>query len=83
VIKIKISWIKSETDNKNFKIPENLGLDVIEIDNNEKIDYQIEKLIKKNYDTIVITNELAGFSEDIIKKYSKWNNRKKYCSPSN
>lgn len=76
MIKIKISWIKSETDNKNFKIPENLGLDVIEIDNNEKIDYQIEKLIKKNYDTIVITNELAGFSEDIIKKYSKDKNIK-------
>ena len=31
MIKIKISWIKSETDNKNFKIPENLGFNVIAV----------------------------------------------------
>lgn len=76
MIKIKISWIKSETDNKNFKIPENLGFNVIEIDNQEKIDNQIEKLIKQKYDTIIITKELAGFSEDIIKKYKKDKNIK-------
>lgn len=68
---MKISWIRAETDNKNFKIPEKLGFNVVEIDRQEIVDKQIEKLIKKKYDTIVITNELAGFSEDIIKKYSK------------
>ena len=71
MIKIKISWIKSESDEKNFKIPERLGFKVIQIDNNENIDNQIAKLIENKYDTIILTNELAGFSEDIIKKYSK------------
>ncbi len=71
VIKIKISWIKAENDNKNFKIPEKLGFEVIQIDNRENIDNQLAELINKKYDTIVITNEIAGFSEDIIKKYSK------------
>lgn len=68
---LKISWIRAETDNKNFIIPEKLGFNVVDIDRQETIDKQIEKLIKKKYDTIIITNELAGFSEDIIKKYSK------------
>lgn len=76
MIKIKISWIRAETDNKNFIIPQKLGFNVVEIDRQEVIDKQIEKLINKNYDTIVITNELAGFSEDIIKKYSKDKNIK-------
>lgn len=71
MIKIKISWIRSETDNKNFKIPERMGFEVFEIDRQEKIDKKISNLIKQKYDTIVITNELASFSEDIIKKYSK------------
>lgn len=76
MIKIKISWIRSETDNKNFIIPEKLGFNVVEIDRFEKVDKQIESLVRKKYDTIVITNELAGFSEDIIKKYSKDKNIK-------
>lgn len=73
---MKISWIRAETDNKNFIIPERLGFNVIEIDRQEKVDRQIEKLIKSKYDTIVISNELAGFSEDIIKKYAKDKNIK-------
>lgn len=76
MIKIKISWIRAETDNKNFIIPERLGFNVVEIERQEKIDKQIEKLVQKKYDTIIITNELAGFSEDIIKKYSKDKNIK-------
>lgn len=76
MIKIKISWLKAETDNKNFKLPERLGFEVFEIDRLEKVDKEIKKLIKEKYDTIVITNELAGFSEDIIKKYSKDKNIK-------
>ena len=67
----KISWIRTETDNKNFIIPEKLGFNVVEIDRQEIIDKQIEKLVKDKYDTIIITNELAGFSEEIIKKYAK------------
>ena len=35
---------------------------------------KIQKLVDKDYRTIVISNELAGFSEDIIKKYNKSKN---------
>ena len=31
--------------------------------------YKMEDLVKNNYKTIVLSNEVAGFSEDIIKKY--------------
>ena len=34
-------------------------------------DYKIKELIEAEKNTIIITQELAGFSEDIIKKYSK------------
>lgn len=71
MIKIKVSWIRSENDDKKFKFPERLGFDVFKVDGAENIDKELEKLIKKEYDTIIITNELAGFSEDIIKKYAK------------
>lgn len=68
---MKISWIKSQEDNKNFKFIERLGIEVIKIDSREKIDNKIKELIEAEKNTIIITQELAGFSEDIIKKYSK------------
>ena len=68
---MKISWIKSQEDNKNFKFIKRLGIEVIKIDNQEKIDNKIKELIEAEKNTIIITQELAGFSEDIIKKYSK------------
>ena len=70
---MKISWIKDENDNKNFRVAEKLGMDVYRIKNPEEIDNKMEELVNKNYNTIVISNEMAGFSEDIIKKY-KGNN---------
>lgn len=74
MIKIKISWIKSENDNKNFRWVEKFGGNVIRLDEHEKIDREISRLIKDKNDTIVITQEIAGFSEDIIKKYSRSKN---------
>lgn len=68
---MKISWLKSNKDSKNFKFIEKLGFEVIRLDNQESVDKKIKELINKQNDTIVITQELAGFSEDIIKKYSK------------
>lgn len=68
---MKISWLKSTQDIKNFKFIEKLGLEVVKLDNQENIDQKIKELIENKNDTIVITQELAGFSEDIIKKYSK------------
>ena len=66
-----ISWIKSSKDNRSFKIFKNLGMDVYEIDDLDKTDEKIKELVEQKYDTIVISNEVAGFSQDIIKKYSK------------
>jgi len=68
---MKISWIKYEKDNKDFKIAERLGMDVYRIESPDEVDEKMKELVKKHYDTIVISNEVAGFSEDIIKKYQK------------
>lgn len=68
---MRISWLKSENDKKSFKLLKNIGLDVYEIKELEETDNEIKRLIQNKYDTIVISNEIAGFSEDIIKKYSK------------
>lgn len=70
-MKMKISWIKYEKDDLSFKIPEKLGFDVLKLVEPEQADSKIKELINKRYDTIILTNEIAGFSEDIVKKYSK------------
>lgn len=66
---MKISFIKYKKDNENYKIIKNLGFPVFEIYEPEEIDKKITELKNLNYTTIVIPNELASFSQDIIKKY--------------
>lgn len=66
---MKISWIKYENDNANFKVAEKLGMDVYRISNPEEIDNKMKELVNNHCDMIVLSNEMAGFSEDIIKKY--------------
>ena len=68
---MKISWLKSASDNKSFKRAKKWGQSVYEIADPEDIDNKIAKLVENDYHTIVITNELAPFSGDIIKKYGK------------
>ena len=68
---MKISWIKYEKDDVSFKVPEKLGFDVFKLDEPEQTDTKIKELINRRYDTIILTNEIAGFSEDIIRKYNK------------
>ena len=68
---MKFSWIKYEKDNENFRIPERLGLDVLRLNNPEQVDLKINELIQNRYDTIILSNEIASFSSDIIKKYTK------------
>ena len=46
-----------------------LGMNIEEIKEPEEIDNKIEELKKQKYTTIVIPNELASFSQDIISKY--------------
>ena len=71
VIKMAISWLKSSSDKKSFKVFKNLGMDVYEIKDLEKTDEKIKELVQQKYDTIIISNEVAGFSSDIVKKYTK------------
>ena len=65
---MKITWMKGQNDNDSFKMFERMGLDVCKL---EKTDEKLKELINQNYTTIVMTNEVAGFSESIIKKYNK------------
>ena len=71
VIYMSISWLKASSDRKSFKIFESFGIDVYKINDLEKTDEKIRELVDKNYTTIVVSNEVASFSEDIIKKYQK------------
>ena len=66
---MKISWIKNENDNKNFQIAERLGMDVYRLKNPEQVDETMKEILKQDCNTIILSNEMAGFSEDIIKKY--------------
>ena len=68
---MKVSWIKYEKDKESFRLPQALGLEVIMLKDLEQTDETMRKLIQKHYDTIILSNEVAGFSEDIIKKYQK------------
>lgn len=67
---MKVSWIKYEKDNNSFKIPEALGFDVYKLKDPEQTDEKIKELMKQEYKMIVVSNEIAGFSEDIITKYN-------------
>lgn len=70
VIFMRISWIKAKNDDKSFRFQKNMGLDVYDIDDLEETDKKINEL-KNTYHTIVVSNEVASFSSDIIKKYEK------------
>lgn len=67
---MKISWIKYKQDNE-FNFIKKIGFDVFEVEELEKTDEKLNQLINNKYDTIFISNKIAAFSEDIIKKYDK------------
>ena len=66
---MRVSWIKYEKDKESFKMPEKLGFDVFILKELEDTDKKIKELIEENYKAIIVSNEVAAFSEDIIKKY--------------
>lgn len=66
---MKLSFLKTAQDKKSYKIAQGFGMDVFEIDDPYRIDTKIEELKNQNYTTIFMSNELASFSENIIKKY--------------
>lgn len=68
---MKVSWIKAKNDDRSFRFFKSMGFDVKELEDLEKTDDVINELVGKHCDTIIVTNEVASFSEDIIKKYNK------------
>ena len=66
---MKISWIKQEDDDRNFAIAERLGLGVYRLNKPEDVDKKMQDLVNQKCRMIVLSNDIAGFSEDIIKKY--------------
>ena len=66
---MKVSWLRACNDNESFKMLKNLGFDVYNVTEPENTDREIEKLIQEDYNIIVLSNEIASFSSDIITKY--------------
>ena len=62
-------YLTKDEYEKDYQIPKLLGMNIEEIKEPEEIDNKIEELKKQKYTTIVIPNELASFSQDIISKY--------------
>ena len=78
---MKITFIKYEKEN-NYQIPRIFGINVEEIKEPEQIDEKIEELKRKEYTTIVISDELASFSEKIVNKYKYDNSIKLIITPT-
>ena len=68
---MKVSWIKFIEDKKDFKLPENLEFDVFSINRNDNVDEKIDELISDKYNTIIVSNSIAGASEKINTEYLK------------
>lgn len=66
---MKVSWIKLYDDKKSFRLAENLGFDVFSLQHTDEVDRKIDELISNKYNTIIISSEVAGFSEKINKEY--------------
>lgn len=66
---MRISWLKLENDDKNFKLPMGFGMDVFSVDKSENVDEKIDELIADKYNTIILSNDVAGLSEKINKEY--------------
>ena len=66
---MKISYIKSIHDNSSFNFFKNIGMDGVELEDLENVDKVLSRLIDQNDTTFFITNEVAGYSQDLFKKY--------------
>ena len=44
-------------------------MDVFSVNSTENVDNKIDELIRKNYNTIIVSNDVAGLSEKINKEY--------------
>lgn len=66
-----LSCLKFYKDENSFRIIKRLGIPVYDIEDLETVDEKLKELKKQNYSTILVSNEVASFSQDIIKKYTK------------
>ncbi len=80
---MKISFLKYYKDKDSFNMLKKMGMNVIEVREPEQIDSIIENLKQEKYTSIVIQDELASFSEDIISKYQNDNNFNIIIIPNN
>ena len=78
---MKVCFLKYKNE-KYYRIPQILGMHIKEIEEPERVDYEIEKLKKEKFETVVVSENLASFSEEIAKKYSKDNNLNIIIMPS-
>lgn len=44
-------------------------MDVFSVNSTENVDNKIDELIERNYNTIIVSNDVAGLSEKINKEY--------------
>ena len=66
---MKATFIQYKNDNKQYRLPQMLGIEINKIEEPEQIDLKIEELKNQEYTTIIIPNELASFSEKITNQY--------------
>ncbi len=78
---MKMTLLKSTNDKKSFRFFEALGAEIQQIEDLEETDIKIKELIKNDYTTIIVTNEVAAFSENIIKRYNKTKDIKIIIAP--
>ncbi len=78
---MKVSFLKFKGTG-NYRIMKGLGFDVYEIQKPEQVDEKIQELKTKEYNTVIITSELASFSQDIIRKYKNDNTFNIIITPS-
>lgn len=80
---MKISWVKSKLDTNSFRFFDSLGMNVVKVEDLENTDDVLEKLIDENCRTIVVSEEVASFSQNIMTKYEKEDTVRIIISPSN
>ena len=79
---MRMSWIKSKKDTESFRIFKGLGYPIVELEELEETDSKLKELIDNDYRTIIMSNEVAAFSEDILKKYKRAENINIIIAPS-
>lgn len=69
VIKLDFYFLKYYKDKDGFNFWKKIGMNVLEIQEPEKIDEVIDNLDNSMPKTIILKDELASFSNSIISKY--------------